>query len=67
MNNLKILRRPQVQAQTGLKVSAIYQLMQEGEFPKSIKLSRRAVGWLSHEIDEWIKLKIKNSGKQVKS
>ncbi|WP_404839952.1 helix-turn-helix transcriptional regulator [Aeromonas media] len=33
----------------------IYRLMNNGLFPKSIKLTRRsAVGWKSSDIDHWI-------------
>jgi len=48
-----ILRRPEVERKTGLKRSAIYALMSEAKFPKTLLLSGRAVGWLESEILEW--------------
>ena len=33
--------------------------MKNGEFPKGVKLGKRAVGWPATVIDEWIKKKIK--------
>lgn len=58
-----VLRRPQVQSQTGLKKSAIYQLMSSGKFPQSIQLTRRSVGWLAHEVNEWIASRVTHSRK----
>lgn len=53
-----ILKRTQVQARTGISRSGIYQKMANGEFPKSISLGPRAVGWLESSIDDWIQGRI---------
>ena len=58
-----ILRRTQVQARTGISRSGIYQKMADGEFPKSISLGPRAVGWLESSIDRWIQSRIELSSK----
>jgi prophage regulatory protein len=58
-----ILRRTQVQARTGISRSGIYQKMADGEFPKSISLGPRAVGWLESSIDAWIQGRIELSTK----
>ena len=50
----KLLRLPEVISRTGYKRSNIYQLMNLGDFPKSVQLRPRAVAWLSSEIDQWI-------------
>ncbi len=49
-----ILRRPQVQQRTGLSRSTLYQYIKDGEFPKSIPLGPRSVGWLESDITDWI-------------
>ncbi|MEQ8899540.1 MAG: AlpA family transcriptional regulator [Roseovarius sp.] len=49
-----ILRRNAVEQLTGLSRSTLYAMMDRGEFPRPVKLSTRAVGWLSSEIDEWL-------------
>ncbi len=59
-----ILRRTQVQARTGISRSGIYQKMADGEFPKSISLGPRAVGWLESSIEQWIECRIELSSKQ---
>ncbi|MCU8152635.1 helix-turn-helix transcriptional regulator [Vibrio vulnificus] len=51
----KIIRLPEVIKVTGLSRSTIYLRMSKGDFPKSISLSERAVGWLETDVDDWIK------------
>ena len=46
-----ILRRGQVEQDVGLKPSTIYQRMQEGTFPRPIRLGRRAVDWRASDIE----------------
>lgn len=58
MNNLRIIKRPEVESITGLSRSTIYVKMGAGTFPKPIKLSERSVGWLEHEIQEWVKNRV---------
>ena len=41
----------------------IYQKMANGEFPKSITLGPRAVGWLESSIDDWIQSRVALSSK----
>ena len=52
MNNVKIIRRPEVESITGLSRSSIYAKMENGTFPEGIKLSERSVGWLEHEVQK---------------
>jgi prophage regulatory protein len=59
--SLEILRRPQVEARTGLSRSTIYQRIKDGTFPRPISLGQKAVGWLENEIDAWIAERIKAS------
>lgn len=51
---IRILRRWQVQDTVGLSRATIYQMMREGRFPKPVKITARAVGWIEHEIQEWL-------------
>lgn len=50
---LRILRRPEVEAATGLSKTQINRLEREGKFPKRVQISDRAVGWRSDEIEAW--------------
>lgn len=50
----KILRLPQVMARVGLKKSAIYKMIGNGEFPAQLKLGTHASGWLESDVQKWI-------------
>ena len=49
----QLLRRPAVEAQTGLSRSSLYRLMDEGEFPRPIRIGKRAVAWRTSTIEQW--------------
>lgn len=53
-----ILRAEQVIKSCGLPRSTLYRKIANGEFPKPIQLSERAVGWLESDIAEWQKARI---------
>lgn len=48
------LRRPAVEAATGLSRSTIYDMMDRGEFPRPIRIGRRAVAWPESAIVAWL-------------
>ena len=50
----RILRRPEVAALTGLSPTRIHELERKGAFPARFRLSDRACGWKSDEIEAWI-------------
>lgn len=56
-----ILRLPTVKLRTGLSRSSIYLRVSNGEFPSSISLGGRAVGWLESDIESWLDEKILSS------
>lgn len=49
----KLLRRPEVEARTGLSRSSIYRMMDEGEFPRPVRIARRAVAWRASDLERW--------------
>ena len=57
----KILRLPDVKNSTGLSRSSIYLRIAEDDFPKSISLGGRAVGWLESDIQKWLDDRIAQS------
>jgi prophage regulatory protein len=50
---MRLLKRPDVEAQTGLSKTEIYNRMGRGVFPLPVTLSRKSVAWVSTEVDEW--------------
>jgi len=59
--SLVILRLAQVKARTGRSRSSIYADIKAGRFITPINIGPRAVGWLAHEVDEWITARITES------
>lgn len=57
----KILRRDQVQDVTGLKKSQFYVLAKTPNFFQRVKLGKRTVGYLEHEVQAWIESRVKAS------
>ena len=51
---LAILRRKQVERETGLSRSTIYRRIQAGTFPAQVQLGMRSVGWRVADIDRFL-------------
>jgi prophage regulatory protein len=49
-----IIRLPEVLSTTGLSRPTVYRKVKEGSFPQPLRLGAAAVGWLLHEIEQWI-------------
>ncbi len=54
----RIMRRPAVEAQTGLSRSTLYDQMRAGKFPRPVPLGDKAVGWLESDIAKWIEERV---------
>ncbi|MDP2085943.1 MAG: AlpA family transcriptional regulator [Gemmobacter sp.] len=54
----RILRRPDVEARTGLSRSTIYHWMKEGTFPKPVALGARLVGWRESDVQSWLEARL---------
>lgn len=53
-----ILRIPEVKKRTGLSRSSIYLKIQQGDFPRSISLGAKAVGWLESDVQAWLEQQV---------
>ena len=49
----KMYRFPEVMDMTGLSRSSIYLRISTNEFPKPVKIGRRAIGWPEESIIAW--------------
>lgn len=49
-----LLRRPEVEARTGLSRSTIYDWIKRGDFPQPVKLGTRLVAWRESDVAEWL-------------
>ena len=50
----KLIRRPDVEARTGLSRSTLYEWMKRGDFPQPVKLGARLVAWRESDEAEWL-------------
>lgn len=50
----KLLRRPEVEARTGLSRSTLYDWMKRGAFPQPVKLGARLVAWRESDVAAWL-------------
>lgn len=53
-NARRIMRLAETEQMSGFRRSHIYALMKEGSFPQAKRIGRRAVGWDSFEVEQWI-------------
>lgn len=60
--NQKILRLRAVKEWTGLSRSTIYLMIKNGDFPNSVKIGARAVGWIDSDLQSWIESRIAKDG-----
>ena len=63
-----LIRLSEVMSRTGYGRTSIYRKMEDGSFPRSVKLDgppidpeafdSRAVAWIEDEVDQWIESRI---------
>lgn len=49
-----VLRLPAVIEATALSKSTLYAMIQDGDFPRPMRLGKRAVGWREADIEAWL-------------
>ena len=68
----KIIRLPEVLSRTGYGRTTIYRKMEDGSFPRSVKLGgppkdpnafdSRAIAWIEDEVEQWMESRIEERG-----
>jgi len=68
----RFIRLPEVLTRTGYGRTTIYRKMEDGSFPRSVKLGgppidpnvfdSRAIAWIEDEVDQWIVSTIEERG-----
>lgn len=64
---LKFIREPECKNITGLSRCTRWRLEKAGKFPARRKISQNTVGWLSSEIEEWMRSKIESPDAELKN
>ena len=54
-SGLKVVRKKDLHTRIGLRRTAVEELVKLGDFPRPIRVGKRAVAWLESEIDEWLR------------
>lgn len=49
-----IVREPEVRKRTKLSRTTRWRMMRSGDFPNSVKLAKRAIGWIEADVDAWL-------------
>ncbi len=64
--SLRVVRMGDARGKVGLCPSKIYDLIDQGLFPRPFQLvpGGRAVGWLEADLDEWLRERKRASTKQ---
>lgn len=52
--NYQIMRIKEVLYKCAVSRATLYRLISEGNFPRQVRLSSRAIGFYEHEVNEWI-------------
>ncbi len=47
------VRLPEVLKETGLSRATLYRKVQDGTFPKQVRIATRCVGWRRSAIEQW--------------
>lgn len=51
----RFLRLDTVLDRTGLSRSTLYRKMQDGTFPKQMRIASRCAGWRESAVEEWMR------------
>ena len=51
---IRLMRLPEVCRATGLCRAMIYRLQSQRRFPRSVRITDHAVGWIEYEIQGWL-------------
>ena len=52
---MRLIRATEVQHKCGFKRTTLWRLVQDGQFPEPVHLTRKAIAWREEEVDQWIK------------
>ena len=55
---MRLIKRPEVEAKTGMSRSSIYLAISKGTFPPPVEAGPNSVAWVESEVDAWIEQRI---------
>lgn len=60
--DIRIIRKPELLSMIALSDATIWRMEKRGKFPGRIKLGGNSVGWIDHEVSDWLKAKAAERG-----
>lgn len=58
----RLIRLPEVMDRVGLRRTAVYDKVKDGDFPRPRSLGPRCSVWVESEIDDWVNRVIEDGG-----
>lgn len=58
----RLLRRREVEKWCGIATTTLYRLMNNGEFPEPLRITRKSIRWKESAIQAWIESKENKNG-----
>lgn len=49
----RLLRRRVILARLGVSRNTLARMVRRGDFPRPIKISKRAIGWYAGDVEHW--------------
>ena len=63
--NKQFISQKEVIEMTGVSRPSLYRLRKKGEFPQSVQLSERRIGFVKTEVEFWMDKKINQRANQI--
>ena len=51
---MRLLKRREIETMLSIGKQSIYNLIRANGFPEPVRLSSKRIGWLEHEVVEWV-------------
>ncbi|MBT9570044.1 MAG: AlpA family phage regulatory protein [Pseudomonas umsongensis] len=64
-DEIEFIRLPEVKRLVGFGTTKIYEMANQGLFPKQVQLGARSVAWVKSEVLQWNRDKLAESRGQV--
>jgi prophage regulatory protein len=63
----RYIRSVELTRKTGLSLSTIYRLEQNGSFPRRRSLGPNSLGWLESEVDHWLQTRQPTTSRKIEN
>jgi predicted DNA-binding transcriptional regulator AlpA len=64
MDELRLIREPELRQLVGLSHTTIWRLARSGKFPRALRISARAKAWRASDINQWLEDRSAEQGRR---